>query len=135
VHNLQIIRNQNRSAPLGSGFFASGPKLMDNLVDNDLRKIIPRLQGDNFDHNKLVYERVSQMAQRKGCTQYDDDRIKEQGRKSRCVLDTGNIVSRLVSYLEAKGATSVSMCTILDKPARRKVHFELLGDGKFYSDK
>ncbi|KAI7751010.1 hypothetical protein M8C21_002398, partial [Ambrosia artemisiifolia] len=68
VHNLQIIRNRNRSAPLGSGFFASGPKVMDNLMDNDLRKIIPRLQGDNFDHNKLVYERVSQMAQRKGCT-------------------------------------------------------------------
>ncbi|KAI3823124.1 hypothetical protein L1987_04554 [Smallanthus sonchifolius] len=55
-------------APLGSGFFASGPKVMDNLADNDLRKIIPRLQGENFDHNKLVYERVSEMAQRKGCT-------------------------------------------------------------------
>ncbi|KAI7751959.1 hypothetical protein M8C21_008281 [Ambrosia artemisiifolia] len=25
-------------APLGSGFFASGPKVMDNLADNDLRK-------------------------------------------------------------------------------------------------
>ncbi|KAI3716456.1 hypothetical protein L1987_67351 [Smallanthus sonchifolius] len=55
-------------APLGSGFFASGPKVMDNLADNDLRKIIPRLQGENFDHNKLVYERVSEMAQQKGCT-------------------------------------------------------------------
>ncbi|XP_076900778.1 auxin-induced protein PCNT115-like [Bidens hawaiensis] len=55
-------------APLGSGFFASGPKLMDNLADNDLRKIIPRLQGENFDHNKLAYERASEMAQRKGCT-------------------------------------------------------------------
>ncbi|KAF5820105.1 putative perakine reductase [Helianthus annuus] len=55
-------------APLGSGFFASGPKVMDNLADNDLRKIIPRLQGENFDHNKLVYERVNEMAQRKGCT-------------------------------------------------------------------
>ncbi|KAJ0770260.1 putative perakine reductase [Helianthus annuus] len=26
-------------APLGSGFFASGPKVMDNMADNDLRKI------------------------------------------------------------------------------------------------
>ncbi|KAI7729136.1 hypothetical protein M8C21_033185 [Ambrosia artemisiifolia] len=49
------------------------------------------------------------------------------------IVDTGNTVSRLISYLEAKGATSVSVCTLLDKPARRKVHFELLGDGKFYS--
>ncbi|KAD5508823.1 hypothetical protein E3N88_16526 [Mikania micrantha] len=54
--------------PLGSGFFASGPKVMDNLADNDYRKILPRLQGENFDHNKLVYERVSAMAERKGCT-------------------------------------------------------------------
>ncbi|MFS7982885.1 putative hypoxanthine phosphoribosyltransferase [Helianthus anomalus] len=49
------------------------------------------------------------------------------------IVDTGNTVSRLISYLEAKGATSVSVCTLLDKPARRKVHFQLLGDGKFYS--
>ncbi|KAD5508271.1 hypothetical protein E3N88_15974 [Mikania micrantha] len=55
-------------APLGSGFFASGPKVMDNLADNDLRKILPRLQGENYDHNKLVYEQVSEMAERKGCT-------------------------------------------------------------------
>jgi len=54
--------------PLGSGFFASGPKVMDNLTDNDYRKILPRLQGENFDHNKVVYERVSEMAQIKGCT-------------------------------------------------------------------
>ncbi|KAD5508314.1 hypothetical protein E3N88_16017 [Mikania micrantha] len=55
-------------APLGSGFFASEPKVMNNLADNDFRKILPRLQGESFDHNKLVYERVSAMAERKGCT-------------------------------------------------------------------
>ncbi|XP_071713112.1 auxin-induced protein PCNT115-like [Rutidosis leptorrhynchoides] len=54
--------------PLGSGFLATGPKLMDNVADTDFRKTIPRLQGENFDHNKLVFERVSEMAQRKGCT-------------------------------------------------------------------
>ncbi|KAJ0730187.1 putative perakine reductase [Helianthus annuus] len=54
--------------PLGSGFFASGPKVVDNLADKDYRKMLPRLQGENFDHNKVVYERVSEMAQKKGCT-------------------------------------------------------------------
>ncbi|KAI3523577.1 hypothetical protein L1887_01801 [Cichorium endivia] len=39
-------------APLGSGFFASGPKLLDNLTGNDFRKILPRMQGENFEHNK-----------------------------------------------------------------------------------
>nr|XP_043625450.1 auxin-induced protein PCNT115-like [Erigeron canadensis] len=55
-------------APLGSGFFASGPKLMENLADNDFRKILPRLQGENFEHNKAVYERINEMAQKKKCT-------------------------------------------------------------------
>ncbi|XP_076900765.1 auxin-induced protein PCNT115-like isoform X1 [Bidens hawaiensis] len=55
-------------APLGSGFFASGPKVMDNLADDDYRKVLPRLQGENFDHNKRVFERVSEMTERKGCT-------------------------------------------------------------------
>nr|GEZ14354.1 auxin-induced protein PCNT115-like [Tanacetum cinerariifolium] len=54
--------------PLGSGFFASGPKVMDNLTDTDYRKVLPRLQGENLDHNKVVYERVSEMAKKKGCT-------------------------------------------------------------------
>ncbi|KAI3523578.1 hypothetical protein L1887_01803 [Cichorium endivia] len=54
--------------PLGSGFFASGPKLMDNLTDNDFRKILPKMQGENFEHNKVIFERIEGMAQRKGCT-------------------------------------------------------------------
>ncbi|XP_076882931.1 auxin-induced protein PCNT115-like [Bidens hawaiensis] len=54
--------------PLGSGFFASGPKLMEKLTDTDYRKILPRLQGENFDQNKVVFERVSEIAQKKGCT-------------------------------------------------------------------
>ncbi|KAD5508821.1 hypothetical protein E3N88_16524 [Mikania micrantha] len=55
-------------APLGSGFFASGPKVMDKLTDDDYRKVLPRLHGKNFDHNKRVYEQVREMAHRKGCT-------------------------------------------------------------------
>lgn len=55
-------------APLGTGFFASGVKLMDNIADNDYRKILPRIQGENFDHNKAIIERISEIAQRKGCT-------------------------------------------------------------------
>ncbi|PWA46518.1 Hypoxanthine phosphoribosyl transferase [Artemisia annua] len=49
------------------------------------------------------------------------------------IVDIRNTIARLISYLQGKGATSVSVCTLLDKPARRKVHFDLLGEGKFYS--
>ncbi|KAF5735393.1 hypoxanthine-guanine phosphoribosyltransferase [Tripterygium wilfordii] len=48
------------------------------------------------------------------------------------IVDTGSTAACLIEYLESKGASSVSMCALLDKPARRKVHFEVFGDGKFY---
>lgn len=41
-------------------------------------------------------------------------------------------MSFLIDYLKSRGSSSVSVCTLLNKPARRKVNFELLGDGKFY---
>ncbi|GLT71760.1 hypothetical protein SLA2020_437570 [Shorea laevis] len=50
------------------------------------------------------------------------------------IVDTGSTLSCLISHLEAKGASSVSVCAFLDKPARRKVHFQLVGEGKFYRD-
>ncbi|CAI9264370.1 unnamed protein product [Lactuca saligna] len=36
------------------------------MIPNDFRKNMPRFQ--NVDHNKTVYERVNEMAARKGCT-------------------------------------------------------------------
>ena len=47
-------------------------------------------------------------------------------------MDTGNTLSKLIEHLKLKGASSVSVCTFLDKPSRRKVSFELVGKGKFY---
>ncbi|XP_027109227.1 auxin-induced protein PCNT115 [Coffea arabica] len=57
--------------PLGSGFLASGPKLVENLnttPDFDARKANPRFQPENVQHNLKMYERVEEMASRKGCT-------------------------------------------------------------------
>lgn len=48
------------------------------------------------------------------------------------IVDTGNTLSYLIAHLEKKGASSISVCTFLDKPARRKVNVHLVGDGKFY---
>ncbi|CAL1366629.1 unnamed protein product [Linum trigynum] len=55
-------------SPLGRGFFASGPKLLDSLEDGDFRKMQPRFQGENLDHNTTLFEKVNAMANRKGCT-------------------------------------------------------------------
>lgn len=48
------------------------------------------------------------------------------------IVDTGHTLSRLIAHLETKGAYSVSVCTFLDKPSRRKVSINLVGEGKFY---
>ncbi|KAG8067367.1 hypothetical protein GUJ93_ZPchr0005g15114 [Zizania palustris] len=48
------------------------------------------------------------------------------------IVDTGNTVSCLIAHLEKKGASSISVCTFLDKPSRRSANFQLVGDGKFY---
>ncbi|MFS8005964.1 putative perakine reductase [Helianthus anomalus] len=53
-------------SPIGRGFLAVGPSLAENLIEGDFRKRMPRFQ--NADHNKTIFERVSKMATRKGCT-------------------------------------------------------------------
>ncbi|KAF7073978.1 hypothetical protein CFC21_078890 [Triticum aestivum] len=55
-------------SPLGRGFFSSGPKLVDTLSEQDFRKDLPRFQAENLEKNTMVFERVSTMAARKGCT-------------------------------------------------------------------
>ncbi|XP_013661645.1 probable aldo-keto reductase 6 [Brassica napus] len=55
-------------SPLGRGFFASGPKLAENLEHDDIRKILPRFQQENLDHNKIVFEKVQEIARKKRCT-------------------------------------------------------------------
>ncbi|KAJ9701263.1 hypothetical protein PVL29_006560 [Vitis rotundifolia] len=55
-------------SPLGRGFLSSGAKMVENLSDNDSRKYFPRFQPENLEHNKILYERVSEIATRKGCT-------------------------------------------------------------------
>jgi aryl-alcohol dehydrogenase-like predicted oxidoreductase len=55
-------------SPLGRGFFSSGPKMLENLANNDFRKLLPRFQAENLEHNQNLFDRVNQMAEKKGCT-------------------------------------------------------------------
>ncbi|XP_023642864.1 probable aldo-keto reductase 2 [Capsella rubella] len=55
-------------SPLGRGFLASGPKLVENMDNDDFRKTLPRFQQENLDHNKILFERVSAMSEKKGCS-------------------------------------------------------------------
>ncbi|KAI4344853.1 hypothetical protein L6164_012040 [Bauhinia variegata] len=55
-------------SPLGRGFLSSGTKIIENLSENDYRKTIPRFQPENIEHNKTIFERLNELAARKGCT-------------------------------------------------------------------
>ena len=41
------------------------------------------------------------------------------------IMDTGHTLSYLLQYLKDKGAASVRLCTLLDKPSRRTVPVEI----------
>ncbi|XP_068669400.1 probable aldo-keto reductase 2 [Aristolochia californica] len=55
-------------SPLGRGFFSSGAKLLDQLADDDYRKGLPRFQPENLEHNARIFEHVTELAAKKGCT-------------------------------------------------------------------
>ncbi|CAA3005421.1 Hypothetical predicted protein [Olea europaea subsp. europaea] len=55
-------------SPLGRGFFSSGSKVVETFSEGDFRKLVPRLQPENLEHNTRLFERVKDMANRKGCT-------------------------------------------------------------------
>ncbi|KAA8548321.1 hypothetical protein F0562_000005 [Nyssa sinensis] len=55
-------------SPLGRGFLSSGAKVVENLSNDDYRKILPWFQPENLEHNKNIFERFNEMAARKGCT-------------------------------------------------------------------
>ncbi|KAG6519361.1 probable aldo-keto reductase 2 [Zingiber officinale] len=56
-------------SPLGRGFFSSGTKLIENAPEQDSRKsYFPRFQPENLAQNAVIFERVNDMAKRKGYT-------------------------------------------------------------------
>ncbi|KAH6768345.1 oxidoreductase superfamily protein [Perilla frutescens var. frutescens] len=56
-------------SPLGRGFLSVGPKLLENPSEGDYRKaFFPRFYDENLESNKLIYEKICEMAASKGCT-------------------------------------------------------------------
>jgi aryl-alcohol dehydrogenase-like predicted oxidoreductase len=55
-------------SPLGMGFFTSGAKAVENLTNDDIRKALPRFQAENFEKNKVTFEKIAVIASRKGCS-------------------------------------------------------------------
>jgi aryl-alcohol dehydrogenase-like predicted oxidoreductase len=55
-------------SPLGRGFLSGQIKRFEDLVANDFRRISPRFQGENFQKNLDLVEKITVLAGKKGCT-------------------------------------------------------------------
>jgi aryl-alcohol dehydrogenase-like predicted oxidoreductase len=55
-------------SPLGRGFLTGQIKSPDDFAPNDFRRANPRFQGENFQHNLDLVEKVEEIATEKGCT-------------------------------------------------------------------
>ncbi len=55
-------------SPLGRGFLSGQITTINDLAENDFRRLSPRFQGENFAKNLLVVERVKEIAKDKDVT-------------------------------------------------------------------
>jgi aryl-alcohol dehydrogenase-like predicted oxidoreductase len=55
-------------SPLGRGFLAGRFRRFEDLPDGDYRRLSPRFQGDNFQKNLDLVQRVREIAKEKGAT-------------------------------------------------------------------
>lgn len=55
-------------SPLGRGFISGRFKRFEDLAEGDQRRTWPRFQGENFQKNLDLAEKVAEIAREKGCT-------------------------------------------------------------------
>jgi aryl-alcohol dehydrogenase-like predicted oxidoreductase len=55
-------------SPLGRGFLSGEIKRFEDLPENDFRRMNPRFQGENFDKNMKLVQKLEELARDKGVT-------------------------------------------------------------------
>ncbi|HEY0427923.1 MAG TPA: aldo/keto reductase [Pyrinomonadaceae bacterium] len=55
-------------SPLGRGFLSGEIKKFEDLAEDDYRRFSPRFQGENFDKNIKLVEKIEEIAREKGIT-------------------------------------------------------------------
>ncbi len=83
--------------PLGRGFLTGRIQRYEDLPEGDFRRTSPRFEGDNFQQNLAIVERVRQIANEKACTpaqlalrwvlEQGDDIVPIPGTKRRIFLE------------------------------------------------
>ncbi len=55
-------------SPLGRGFLTGRIRRFEDFAEDDFRRLSPRFQGENFQKNLQLVERIQEMARARGCT-------------------------------------------------------------------
>jgi aryl-alcohol dehydrogenase-like predicted oxidoreductase len=55
-------------SPLGRGFLGARFRSIDDLAPNDWRRTNPRFQGEQFERNLAIADRIAELAREKGVT-------------------------------------------------------------------
>jgi aryl-alcohol dehydrogenase-like predicted oxidoreductase len=55
-------------SPLGRGFLTGAITNASDLAEGDVRRILPRFQGDNLSHNRTIADRIGRIARAKSAT-------------------------------------------------------------------
>jgi aryl-alcohol dehydrogenase-like predicted oxidoreductase len=55
-------------SPLGRGFLTGQFQKFEDIPENDYRRHAPRFQGENFEKNLKLVDRIKEIAAQKGCT-------------------------------------------------------------------
>jgi aryl-alcohol dehydrogenase-like predicted oxidoreductase len=92
-------------SPLGRGLLAGAVSSVDELEPSDLRRLLPRFQGDSLDRNLELAERVRALAAERGATpaqlalawvlSQGDDVVPIPGTKRRAYLEQNAAATRL----------------------------------------
>ena len=98
-------------SPLGRGFLTGRFRSVEDLPEDDFRRHSPRFQGENFDRNLELLDRVEEIAREKGVTAgqlalawvlaQGDDVVPIPGTKHRHYLEQ-NVVAAGIELSEAE---------------------------------
>ena len=55
-------------SPLGRGFLTGAIQSSEDFAENDFRRNLPRFQGENFQRNLKLVDKVKEIAEEKGCS-------------------------------------------------------------------
>ncbi len=118
-------------SPLSRGFLSGEIKSMDDFAPNDFRRISPRFQGENFQKNLDLVEKIKHLANEKNCTpsQLALAWVSAQGEDMFPIPGT-----KRVKYLEENAASTEIKLSVEDLAAIEKISPKGMVSGERYGE-